>query len=174
MMTSPADEEEPQECAAPAQISAPRLLVRPKGAEERTDCILDRPAPKTLKEKEAQYAAARARIFGESSNGAHHGYRGGQNYASNGYGTGGRSRGGGRGGRGGDGGKGGKPRQQQAAAGRDGGGGRRKTEDAADPDYDRNPMLYAPRLAPCNGEPMGRESRYMPPTYDAEFPALGR
>eukprot|EP00931_Biecheleriopsis_adriatica_P093789 TRINITY_DN67507_c0_g1_i1.p1 TRINITY_DN67507_c0_g1~~TRINITY_DN67507_c0_g1_i1.p1 ORF type:complete len:171 (+),score=30.48 TRINITY_DN67507_c0_g1_i1:74-586(+) len=137
-------------------VPPPKLLQRPKNAEDtnRSDKA-DAPAPKTLKQKEAEYAAARARIFG--------------------YGHGNSGNGGGRGNAGRSGqGRGGGRGQVKASNGNtyasaDRGRGR---GDADDPDYDRNPHRYAPRLAP-EAEELSRGNRYIPPTYEAEFPSLG-
>mmetsp|Transcript_17485 Transcript_17485/g.38333 ORF Transcript_17485/g.38333 Transcript_17485/m.38333 type:complete len:179 (+) Transcript_17485:86-622(+) len=143
---------------ATAVAPAPRLLLRPKDADEwSARDEKDAPTPKTLQEKEAEYAAARARIFGQGR----------------GSGRGQAGRGGGRTPRGGGG-----PGPGMSV--RSGGGapamGRRRENHASDPDYDRNPRLYAPRLAPATDEqeqgPEGSR-RYVLPTYEAEFPALG-
>eukprot|EP00747_Dinoflagellata_sp_TGD_P218498 gnl/TRDRNA2_/TRDRNA2_90738_c0_seq1.p1 gnl/TRDRNA2_/TRDRNA2_90738_c0~~gnl/TRDRNA2_/TRDRNA2_90738_c0_seq1.p1 ORF type:complete len:241 (+),score=39.14 gnl/TRDRNA2_/TRDRNA2_90738_c0_seq1:74-796(+) len=173
----------------------PKLLQRPKDSVERQE-VIETPAPKTLKQKEAEYAAARARIFGQKDNGrpardgfgqqgrgrgggGDRGYGGGQQAARQGQG---RGRGdeaqlGGRGGsqqaRGGRGGPG-VPRQQ-GAGGNNPGPGKKRSDDV-DPDYDRNPELYAPRLSP-DGPAVNDEeglSQYQHVTYEAEFPVLGR
>mmetsp|Transcript_72892 Transcript_72892/g.126567 ORF Transcript_72892/g.126567 Transcript_72892/m.126567 type:complete len:179 (+) Transcript_72892:102-638(+) len=149
-----------QSSAARSAAPRPQVLQRPKDAEDRNASdVVDRPAPKTMKQKEAEYAAARARIFGTS------GPKAGAPAAGRG------SKGQGKGGRG-------RAVQGYGGPQRGGGGGsgRRRENDAADPDYDRNPTLYAPRLAPSQLEepmPDASSSRYVPPTYENEFPALG-
>ncbi|CAE7849223.1 unnamed protein product [Symbiodinium microadriaticum] len=122
------------------KVLAPKLLQRPKAEEgmERSDEKATTPAPKTLKQKEEEYAAARARIFGDTTE------------------RGGRGRGRGRG----------QPRQPPPNNDRS----RLRGTDADDPDYDRNPHRYAPRLAPA--ETSVQSSRYAVTTYEAEFPSL--
>eukprot|EP00434_Breviolum_minutum_P009403 symbB.v1.2.008281.t1/scaffold519.1/size192877/9 len=124
-------------------IAPPKLLLRPK-PEETSDNSekVEKPAPKTLKQKEAEYAAARARIFGYSANG---GTGRGRGRASQGRG--------------------------QSRAAQSNSSDRKPRVDADDPDYDRNPHRYAPRLVPEN-ESHGPSSRYVPPTYETEFPSL--
>jgi len=137
-----------------ATVPPPRLLQRPKESDDKAQKSMgDGVAPKTLKQKEAEYAAARARIFGSKTNST-----------SNGKAQG-RARG--RGGKG------------VASVARQSGTGTptQKVDEASDPDYDRNPELYAPRLSPAliiDGPMPGSGSRYVPPTYENEFPALGR
>jgi len=135
-------------------VPPPRLLQRPKDSDDASNNATaeDSPAPKTLKQKEAEYAAARARIFGSKGSGA------------NGGRAQGRARG--RGGRG----------AGNAACHGGNSMARRKVDDATDPDYNRNPELYAPRFSPnpLDGPIPGNGSRYVPPTYENEFPALGQ
>ncbi|CAJ1331434.1 unnamed protein product [Effrenium voratum] len=117
-------------------VAPPKLLQRPKAEESaRNSEKVETPAPKTLKQKEAEYAAARARIFG---------YSGGS----------GRGRGRSNQGRG-------QSRVQTTSM-------EKPRRDTDDPDYDRTPHRYAPRLAPESLE----SSRYEPPAYDTEFPSL--
>lgn len=124
-------------------VAPPKLLLRPKPEETSTNSEkVEKPAPKTLKQKEAEYAAARARIFGYSANG---GTGRGRGRASQGRG---------------------QSRAQQNNTSE-----RKPRVDAHDPDYDRNPHRYAPRLVPGN-ESHGPSSRYIPPTYETEFPSL--
>jgi len=153
-----------------ASAPAPRLLLRPKDAEDRAPAAGgSTPPPKTLKQKEAEYAAARARIFGTKGGGSAGG-RGGR--GRGGCGGGGCSgRGDGYRGRGG----GGVSRGQGSGRGQ-GGPRRKRDDDLDDPDYDRNAERYAPRLAPQFDEPFPQHSsaRYIAPTYENEFPALGR
>jgi hypothetical protein len=145
-----------------SEAQRPRLLQRPKDSEDPSDCVLDRPPPKTLKQKEAEYAAARARIFGSKEGPPQGAGRGAQVAAGRGrQGRGGRGR---------------VSAVQGMSAG--GGSGRRNNfDDAGDPDYDRNPALYGARLAPSDfdDEPYAADgvSRYQPPTYESEFPSLG-
>eukprot|EP00441_Pelagodinium_beii_P032058 CAMPEP_0197630886 /NCGR_PEP_ID=MMETSP1338-20131121/8235_1 /TAXON_ID=43686 ORGANISM="Pelagodinium beii, Strain RCC1491" /NCGR_SAMPLE_ID=MMETSP1338 /ASSEMBLY_ACC=CAM_ASM_000754 /LENGTH=162 /DNA_ID=CAMNT_0043202221 /DNA_START=62 /DNA_END=547 /DNA_ORIENTATION=+ len=137
--------------ASRQEVAAPKLLIRPKAAgDSSTSEKTEKPAPKSLKQKEAEYAAARARIFGYSASG-------------NGYGSG---RSGGRSapGRGPAGGSG---RGQGRGHGNPGGRSAR-AGDADDPDYDRNPSRYAPRLS-SDEEPMPKDGRYQLPTYENEF-----
>ncbi|CAJ1331435.1 unnamed protein product [Effrenium voratum] len=135
-------------------VAPPKLLQRPKAEESaRNSEKVETPAPKTLKQKEAEYAAARARIFG---------YSGGS----------GRGRGRSNQGRG-------QSRVQTTSMEKP----RRDTDDPVHSckfsacmrfrppprtDYDRTPHRYAPRLAPESLE----SSRYEPPAYDTEFPSL--
>lgn len=180
----------------------PQLLQRPSDAEDFSrGCVLDRPPPKTMKQKEAEYAAARARIFGNKGAGPQQAGGRGTAQATAGRGRvgGGSGKAAGRGvqsnGYGGNGGNGG--------GGGGGGSGRRppKDEYAGDPDYDRNPAKFGARLVPSDDDmdysrqPVSRNSqpyypeddndynrdsipvnvsRYQPPTYENEFPALGR
>jgi len=159
----------------------PRLLQRPKDSHEREEVPEPVAAPKTLQQKEAEYAAARARIFGTKGSGGRGPKGQGRGAApgrgrSGGYAEG-RSGGYGGGG-GGPGGHGGgyavgSGAGRGARGGAGGGGRRQQREDAQDPDYNRNIQQFAPRLAP--EEPLhGNNSRYVPPSYDAEFPSLGR
>lgn len=165
----------------------PKLLQRPKESHEREEAPEPAVAPKTLQQKEAEYAAARARIFGTKGNGGR-GPKGQGRGAAPGRGRGGYAEGrsGGYGGGYGGGCGGGQPggygggHAVGSGAGRGvrsgvGGGGRRqRCEDAQDPDYDRNIQNFAPRLAPPEEPPNSNNSRYVPPSYDAEFPSLGR
>lgn len=173
------------------EVQPPRLMQRPKDVEDTSRGVLDRPPPKSMKQKEAEYAAARARIFGSKA-GPQSGGRGAQATAGRGRGpaTVGQGRP-----RVAESGRGGNSAPQRSS----GGGGpprRRGNDDDGDPDYDRNPAKYGARLAPEDNyveeseddylaepmpresrqasAPMPRESRYQPPTYEAEFPALGR
>lgn len=146
---------------------APKLLQRPKveDASENSEKV-EKPVVKTLKQKEVEYAAARARIFGYDANGSG---RGASGAASRGRGAGAR----------GARGRGAAPRVSSTA-----GQGRKARVDADDPDYDRNPHRYAPRLneGEEQSEPIHLRYAYaersegtarpMAPTYDTEFPSL--
>ncbi|CAK0890293.1 unnamed protein product, partial [Prorocentrum cordatum] len=166
----------------------PRLLQRPKGTRTSRDFFFfwrspshgGRPKDSAVI-AEAEYAAARARIFGTKGSGGRGPKGQGRGAApgrgrSGGYAEG-RSGGYGGGG-GGPGGHGGgyavgSGAGRGARGGAGGGGRRQQREDAQDPDYNRNIQQFAPRLAP--EEPLhGNNSRYVPPSYDAEFPSLGR
>jgi len=175
MSSRPDPETQRQQEAAPRRAAEPqrqqeagppppRLMMRPKGADETVKEV-QAPVVKTMKQKEAEYAAARARIFGQQNGG-----RGRGNAAvvsSAPASNGGRGRG--------YGGRGGQQQQQQRQQGYSGGGGggRRQRDDDDDPDYCRNPELYAARLAPPDEPYVSSGSRYIPPTYEAEFPSLG-
>eukprot|EP00929_Paragymnodinium_shiwhaense_P015099 TRINITY_DN123113_c0_g1_i1.p1 TRINITY_DN123113_c0_g1~~TRINITY_DN123113_c0_g1_i1.p1 ORF type:complete len:272 (+),score=49.51 TRINITY_DN123113_c0_g1_i1:97-912(+) len=63
------------------QIVAPKLLMRPKDAPSFDKKSEPAPAPKSLKEKEAEYAAVRARIFGEDGGNGRNGRNGRGNTA---------------------------------------------------------------------------------------------
>mmetsp|Transcript_74447 Transcript_74447/g.177338 ORF Transcript_74447/g.177338 Transcript_74447/m.177338 type:complete len:189 (-) Transcript_74447:155-721(-) len=153
-----------------SEVKQVLLLQRPKDAVDRNASVVeDRPAPKSLKQKEAEYAAARARIFGKDNNSS-------AVSRDQGYGRGGRGGYGNGGGRGGGQRNYGAPVEGRRRAG--------KADAADDPDYDRRPELYAPKLAPSEPMPdydrsealhlQQPVSRYTPPTYESEFPALGR
>lgn len=134
-------------------VPPPKLLQRPKGGDDGANASAEEaPVPKTLKQKEAEYAAARARIFGSNANGTNSGKAQGKAR--------------GRGGRG----PGSTIRSSVNSA------TRQKVDDEADPDYNRNPELYVPRFSPtlADGSIPSSGSRYVPPTYESEFPALGR
>eukprot|EP00930_Biecheleria_cincta_P062654 TRINITY_DN4810_c0_g1_i1.p1 TRINITY_DN4810_c0_g1~~TRINITY_DN4810_c0_g1_i1.p1 ORF type:complete len:166 (-),score=24.68 TRINITY_DN4810_c0_g1_i1:180-677(-) len=142
--SAPNRSRDPEGDSQRAAASAPKLLFRPKNSEQNT-------------EKEAEYAAARARIFGYGGNSSNGGRGQGR-----GRGAGGSARGSG---------------QLKSAHSNDGYAASdkpraRRAADDDDPDYDRNPNRYAPRLAPPE-EPMPNGRRYVAPTYDAEFPSLG-
>jgi len=166
-------------------VQAPRFLQRPADSGDNRVSILDKAPPMTLKQKEAEYAAARARIFGSKAgaggkgDGPQQGARGRgpqQQYDAgrNGRGQVGRGTG----------------TLQGRSAGGGGGGsgrGRRGCADDGDPDYDRNPAKFAVRLAPTDSAPddwldqepwpdqeneHGPESRFVPKTYESEFPTL--
>jgi len=135
-------------------VPPPRLLQRPKNSDDgaHNAGVENGPAPKTLKQKEAEYAAARARIFGTKMTSANGGRGQGRARGQGGRGAGNTARHGGN------------------------GATRRKIDDASDPDYDRNPERYAPRFSPTliDGPMPVIGSRYVPPTYENEFPALGQ
>ena len=126
----------------------PKLLLRPRDAEDRSrsneECT---EPPKTLKQKEAEYAAARARIFGTKAPSGQGGGGGGRR--GGGRGGGGNKRVGGRGG-----GCGYRNSGGQGYRGCGGNSGARlcsglrsRVDDFNDPDYDRRTGRYAPRLA---------------------------
>jgi len=186
---------------APARASAggvdvdsgfqmPKLLQRPKDSHEVEEAP-EPEAPKTMQQKEAEYAAARARIFGTKGNGGRGpkgqgrgaapsrgrgGYAEGRSGGgqSGGYGGGGGGYGGGQSGGYGGGHAVSSGAGRSARSGAGGGGRRQRGEEASDPDYDRNIQHFAPRLAPPEEQPFYNNSRLVgPPGYAEEFPSLG-
>jgi len=147
----------------------PRVLARPKEWEIEESSVLDKPAPKTMKQKEAEYAAARARIFGGGSKGGGaagptSGGAAARNGNGKGQGKGGKDYGRGAGGYGGSydrnsGSYSQQPQQQQQQQQprSNGGGGKgaprqKKHDDDDDPDYNRDSCRFAARLAPAEAE----------------------
>eukprot|EP00933_Yihiella_yeosuensis_P004871 TRINITY_DN109271_c0_g1_i1.p1 TRINITY_DN109271_c0_g1~~TRINITY_DN109271_c0_g1_i1.p1 ORF type:complete len:196 (+),score=35.80 TRINITY_DN109271_c0_g1_i1:96-683(+) len=149
------------------KLHAAKLLQRPKGGEDVSSASkAEAPKQKSLQQKEAEYAAARARIFGY---GGGNGGGGGRGQPGRGRGRGFNGQGHTQHGRYGDRQNNGWQSQNSNVA------DRVKHRDADDPDYDRNPVRYAPRMTPANvEEPMPcNGSRYIPPSYEDQFPTLG-
>lgn len=128
--------------------AAPRLLVRRPDTENEQQKTANHSEPqKTLKQKEAEYAAARARIFGTSQ-------------PNNGKGGGG-----------GGGGRGGRGQQNNRGRGRANGAEKGRGDAAVDPDYDRNRVVASMPSQCYDDGPMSQDPY---PTGSSSGYAMGR